>query len=69
MLSQVNEFKNSRQMIVNTHNDLQLLASIITERFDNILKDQPNYYLRGECKKECQEEITQNKAGELQASL
>ena len=61
--------KNSRQTIGNTHNDLQLLASIITERFDNTLKDQSNYYLRKESKKECREGTTQNKADEPQASL
>ena len=35
MLSQVNESQNSRQTICNTHNGLQLLARIITERFNN----------------------------------
>ena len=69
MLSQVNKSQNLRQTIGNTHNGLQLLASIITERFDNTLKDQSNYYLREESKKECQEETTQNKADESQASL
>ena len=69
MLSQVNKSQNSRQTIGNTHNGLQLLARIITERFDNTLKDQSNYYLREDSKKECQEEITQNKANEPQASL
>ena len=69
MQSQVNETQNSRQTIGNTHNGLQLLASIITERFDNTLKDQPNYYLREESKKECQEETTKNKADEPLASL
>ena len=69
MLSQVNTSQNSRQKIGNTHNGLQLLDSIITERFDNTLKDQFDYYLRDESKKECQEETTQNKADELQASL
>ena len=62
MLSQVNESQNSRQTIGNTHNGLQLLANIITEKFDNTLKDQYNYYLREDSKKECQEESTQNKA-------
>ena len=69
MLSQVNESQNSRQKIGNTHNGLQLLDSIITEWFDNTLKDQPNYYLREESKKECQEEAIQNKADEPQTSL
>ena len=64
MLSQVNESQNSRQTIGNTHNGFQLLASIITERFDNTLKDQSNYYLRKVSKIECQEDTTQNKADE-----
>ena len=51
MLSQVNASQNSRQMIGNTHNGFQPLASIITERFDNSLKYQSNYYLREESKK------------------
>ena len=51
MLSQVNESQNSRQTTGNTQNGLQFLASIITERFDNSLKDQSNYYLREESKK------------------
>ena len=42
-------------------NGLQPLACIITERFDDTLKDQANYYFREESKKECQEETTQNK--------
>ena len=54
MLSQVNASQNSRQTIGNTHNGFQPLASIITERFDNSLKYQSNYYLREESKKECQ---------------
>ena len=37
----------------------------MTEKFDNIPKDQSNYYFRGESKKECQEETAQNKAGKL----
>ena len=69
MLSQVNESQNSRQMTGNTHNGFQLLACIITERFDNTLKDQSNYYLREKRKKECQEDTTQNKADKPQASL
>ena len=69
MLSQANESQNSRQTTGNTHNGLQLLTCIITERFDNTLKDQSKYYLREESKKECQEETTQNKADEPQASL
>ena len=69
MLSQVNESQNSLQKSGNTHNCLQLLASIITERFDNTLKDQSNNYFREESKKECQEETTQNNADEPQGSL
>ena len=37
----------------------------MTERFDNTLKDQSNYYLRKENKKECREETAQNKADKL----
>ena len=69
MLSQVNASQNSRQTIGNTHNGFQSLASIITERFDNSLKYQSNYYLREESKKECQEETTQNKADKILTSL
>ena len=58
MLSQVNASQNSWQMIDNIHNDFQSFACIITERFDNTLKDQSNYYLREESKKECREETT-----------
>ena len=68
MLSQVNASQNSRQTIGNTHNDFQPLASIITERFDNSLKYQSNYYLREASKKECQEETTQNKADKILTS-
>ena len=50
MLSQVNESQNSWQTIGNTHNGFQSLASIITERFYNTLKDQSNYYLKEESK-------------------
>ena len=38
MLSQVNASQSSWQMIDNIHNDFQPLASIISERLDNILK-------------------------------
>ena len=69
MLSQVNASQNSRQMIDNIHNDFQPFACIMTEKFDNIPKDQSNYYLRKESKKECQEETTQNKADKLLTSL
>ena len=64
-----NASQNLRQTICNTHIDFQILASIITERFDNTLNDQSSYYLRGESKKESQEETTQNKADKLLASL
>ena len=56
-------------MIDKTHNDFQPFACIMTERFDNTSKDQSNYYLRDESKKECREETTQNKAEGPQASL
>ena len=68
MLSQVNASQNSRQMIDNIHNDFQPFACIMTERFDNTPKDQSNYYLKEENKKECREEITQNKADKLLTS-
>ena len=61
MLSQVNASQNSRQMIGNIHNDFQPFACIMTEKFENIPKDQSNYYLR--------EETTQNKADKLLTSL
>ena len=69
MLSQVNASQNSRQMINNIHNDFQPFACIMTEKFDNTLKDQSNYYLRKESKKECREETAQNKAAKLLTSL
>ena len=56
-------------MIGNIHNDFQPFACIMTERFDNIPKDQSNYYLREESKKVCREETTQNKADKLLTSL
>ena len=56
-------------MIGNIHNDFQSFACIMTEKFDNIPKDQSNYYLRKESKKECREETTQNKADKLLTSL
>ena len=62
MLSQVNASQSSRQMRDNIHNDFQPFACFMTEKFDNIPKDQSNYYLREESKKECREETTQNKA-------
>ena len=65
MLSQVNASQNSRQMIDNIHIDFQPFACIMTEKFDNIPKDQSNYYLRKESKKESQEDTTQNKADKL----
>ena len=69
MVSQVNESQNSRQTIDNIHNGFQPFTCIMTERFDNTPKDQSNYYLREESKKECQEETTQNKSDESQASI
>ena len=51
MLSLVNASQNSRQMIDNIHNVFQPFACIMTERFDNTPKDQSNYYLREENKK------------------
>ena len=69
MLSQVNESPHSRQMIDNIHNDFQPFASIMTESFDNTPKDQSNYYLREESKKECREETAQNKSDKLLTSL
>ena len=69
ILSRVNASQISRQTIGNIHNGCQSLVSIMTEMLDNILKDQSNYYLRGESKKECREETTQNKADKLLTSL
>ena len=43
--------QNSQQTIDNTHNGFQLLVSIITEKLNNTLKDQSNYYLKEESKK------------------
>ena len=37
----------------------------MNKKFDNTSKYQSNYYLRKESKKECREEITQNKAHKL----
>ena len=68
MLSQVNASQNSRQMTVNIHNDFKPFACIMTERFDNTPKDQSNYYLRKESKKECREVTTQNKEDKLLTS-
>ena len=65
MLSQFNASQNSRQMIDNIHNDFQPFTCIMTEKFDNTPKDQSNYYLRKESKKECREEKTQNKVDKL----
>ena len=56
-------------MIDNIHNDFQLFTCIMTERFDNIPKDQSNYYLRDESKKECREETTQNKTDKQLTTL
>ena len=68
MLSQVNASQNSRQMIGNIHNDFQPFACMMTEKFDNIPKDQSNYFLRKQSKKESREEATQNKADKLLTS-
>ena len=43
-------------MIGNIHKYLQPFACIMTEKFDNIPKDQFNYYLSEENKKEFREE-------------
>ena len=56
MLSQVNASQDPRQTIGNNHMISSLLTNIITERFDNTLKDQSTYYHREASKKECQEE-------------
>ena len=69
MLSKVNASQNSWQIIDNIHNDFQPFACIMTERFDSTPKNQSNYYLREENKKECREETAQNKADKLLASL
>ena len=69
MLSQVNASQNSRQTIKIFIMNFQPFACIMTERFDNTAKDQSNYYLREENKKECREKATQNKADKLLTSL
>ena len=69
MLSQVDASQNSRQIIDNIHNDFQPFTRIMTERFDNIPKDQSNYNLREDNKIECREETAQNKADKLLISL
>ena len=51
------------------HSDFQSFAFIMTERFDNTQKNQSNYYLREESKKQCREETIQNKADKLLTSL
>ena len=68
MLSLVNASQISRQIIDNIHNDFQPFACIMTEKFDNTPKDQSNYYLKKESKKECREEKKQNKADKLLTS-
>ena len=55
-------------MIDNIHNDLKPFACIMTERFENIQKDQSNYYIREETKKS-QKDTTENKADETLTSL
>ena len=52
MLRQINASQNSRKKISNYHNGFQSKACIIAERFDNTIKDQSNYYLSEESKKE-----------------
>ena len=69
MLNLVNASQISRQMIDNIHNNFQPFACIMTKRFNNIPKDQFNYYIREENKKECREETTQNKADKLLTNL
>ena len=64
ILSQVNAPENSRQPIANTQSGFKPLASIITERLDNIQINESNSYLREETKEECQEDITKNKDDE-----
>ena len=56
ILSQANAPENSRQPIANTQSGLQLLASIITQRLNNIQINETNNYLREETKEECQED-------------
>ena len=68
MISQVDASQNSRQIIDNIHNGFQPFACIMTEKFENTPKDQSNYYLREENKKECREETAQNKADKLLTS-
>ena len=51
------------------HNDFKPFVCIMKERFDNTPKDQSNYYLREETKKECQEDTSENKADETLTSL
>ena len=46
ILSSVNASQNSRQPICKTRNDFHILASIKTDKFDNTLKDQSNYYIQ-----------------------
>ena len=69
ILSQINAPENSRLPIANTQNDFQPLASIITERLDNIQINKSNNYLRKENKEEFQEDTTENKADEPLTSL
>ena len=43
--------------------------AIQIETSENIPKDQSNFYIREETKKECQEDTTENKADETLTSL
>ena len=60
ILEQVNVSQNSRQTIGNIHNGFMPLVNIITERLDNIQKDELRNYLRDKTKLEGQEDKTEN---------
>ena len=64
ILSQFNAPEISQQPIANTQSGFQPLASIITERLDNIQINESNNYLKEETKEEYQENTTENKAEE-----
>ena len=69
ILSQVNAPEISQQPIANTQSGFQPLASIITERLDNIQIDESISNLREETKEECQLDTTENNADEHLTSL
>ena len=69
ILNQVNAPENSLQQIANTQSGFQPLASIITERLDNLQIDESISYLREETKEESQEDTTENNADEPLNSL